>query len=68
MGQAMKVIMFLIKNWSVISALIAEISKLFKGESTKEAVQKCVDGVCEIGEQKKNEPQRPRIRIFRRRR
>lgn len=61
MGTAFKIIGFIIKNWSLLKSLkplLDEIIKLFKGESSKEAVQQCVDGVCKVAEQKANQPKK----------
>lgn len=52
LGTLFKVAKFLFSNWGILKDLIAQIMKLFKGETTKEAVKECVDGVCSKIEEK----------------
>lgn len=58
MGTAIKVIMFLIRNWGTLKTLISEISKLFKGESSNQKVQECLDGVCKAADEKAKQQKR----------
>jgi hypothetical protein len=58
MATLFKVAKFLFSNWGTLKTLIAEIMKLFKGETTKAAVDECLNGVCEKLEQKKVEKRR----------